>query len=70
MASSGGSKSPKKPQKRGRGRPPGKKSDPNYTQVMGYIRKDTYRALKIRCAQDDVEISQVLQQLLDAWLNS
>jgi len=70
MSESGGSTSPKKPKKRGRGRPPGKKSDPTYTQVTGYIRKTTYRALKIRCAERDVEISEVLQQLLDEWLDN
>lgn len=68
MASRGGRKSPKKLPKRGR--PSGKKSDPSYTQVTGYIKMETYRALKVRCAQDDIEISEVLQDLIEAWLDS
>ncbi len=50
------------------GRPRGKKSDPNYVQICGYVTRTTYRAVKIRCFETDQEISQVLQHLLDEWL--
>lgn len=57
-------------QKRKPGRPPGKRSNPNYVQIAGYITKPTYRAVKIKCINEDKEISEVLQILLDQWLKS
>lgn len=55
-------------QKRGRGRPKGKKSDPDYTQIAPYIRLDTYRAMRHRLIDSDMEISELIQELLDRWL--
>jgi hypothetical protein len=55
--------------KRKPGRPPGKKSDPNFVQISAYITKSTYRATKIRCFEEDQELSIVIQQLLDEWLS-
>ena len=57
-------------QKRGKGRPKGKKSDPSYTTLTTYIQLETYKALKIRCFQEDREMSEVVQELLDAWLQT
>ena len=55
-------------QKRGKGRPKGKKSDPDYTTLTTYIRMETYRALNIRAIKEDREMSEVVQELLDKWL--
>lgn len=55
-------------EKRGRGRPKGKTSDPNYTTLTTYIRVETYKELKKRCVDLDMEMSEVVQQLLDDWL--
>ena len=56
--------------KRGRGRPRGKTSDPTYTTLTTYIKVATYKALKKKCVDLDMEMSQVVQQLLDEWLAS
>lgn len=56
-------------QKRGRGRPRGKTSDPNYTTLTTYVKVKTYKALKKRCVDLDMEMSEVVQQLLDEWLS-
>jgi hypothetical protein len=52
------------------GRPNGKRSDTNYTQVTAYLRKDTHQAVKIRLLQEGKgrEFSELLQELLDGWL--
>ena len=34
--------------RRGKGRPPGKRSDPDFEQVAAYIRKHTIRASRLR----------------------
>ncbi len=57
-------------QKPGRGRPKGKKSDPNYTTVTAYIKVETYKALKKRCVDIDMDMSEVIQRLLEDWLES
>jgi len=47
----------------------GKRSDPAYEQVTAYIRKETYRQVKMRLlAQDGSDFSTLLQELLEAWL--
>jgi len=50
------------------GRPKGKHSDPSYIQVTAYLTKKTYRAVKIRIAELDVERSDVIEALLQEWL--
>lgn len=40
-----------KSQKRGRGRPPGKKSDPKMTQAGGYVDEDLYLDIQITLTQ-------------------
>lgn len=54
--------------RRRRGRPPGKKSNPDFIQVAGYIKKNSYRQLKIKCFELDLEISEALQEMIDRWL--
>ena len=53
-----------------RGRPAGKRTDPDYAQVTAYIRKDTHHAVKLRLMQEDQgrEFSELVQELLAEWL--
>lgn len=62
-------KSSKPPKRRKPGRPKGKRSDPKYIFLGGYIRKTTYRSVKKRLFQQDKEISELLEELLQEWLN-
>jgi hypothetical protein len=52
------------------GRPRGKRSNPDYEQISAYLRKDTYRAAKIKLLEtgDDRDVSEVLEELLAAWV--
>jgi hypothetical protein len=51
------------------GRPPAKRSDPDYTQVSGYIRRSTFLATKRKLLDDgDREFSELMEQLLIKWL--
>lgn len=56
-------------EKRGRGRPRAKKSDPDYTTLTTYIKLSTYKEFKKRCIDLDTEMSEVVQRLLDEWLD-
>ena len=54
-----------------RGRPPGKRSHPDFEQITAYIRKDTHHAVKIRLLQNGrKEFSELVQELLCQWLKS
>lgn len=55
-----------------RGRPKGKRSDPDYEQVTAYIRKDTHRDVKIALLSEGNgrEFSELIQQMLEQWLRS
>ena len=55
---------------RSRGRPAGKRTDPEYNQVTAYIRKSTHHAVKVRLLQEEqgTEFSELVEQLLSAWL--
>jgi hypothetical protein len=52
------------------GRPRGKRSNPDYEQISAYLRKDTYRAAKIKLLEtgDERDVSEVLEELLAAWV--
>ncbi len=50
------------------GRPKGKRSNPNFIQITSYISKKTYRAVKIRCAELDMNRSDLIEELLEEWL--
>ena len=54
-----------------RGRPKGKRSDPEFDQVTAYIRKDTYRKVKIALLglQEPQEFSELLEELLYSWVS-
>jgi len=48
----------------------GKRSHPDYTQAPAFVRKDTYKAIKIALLNDDrgLDYSDLVQELLTAWL--
>lgn len=55
-----------------RGRPKGKRSNPDYEQVTAYIRKDTYLATKMALLQagSDRDFSQLVEELLAAYVRT
>ena len=57
---------------RGRGRPHGKRSDPNFEQVTTYIRKHTHQSVKIALLQEGrgQEFSELVEDLLAKWLKT
>ena len=58
--------------RRGRGRPPGKRSNPDFEQVTAYIRKHTHQGVKIALLQEGKgqEFSELVEGLLAKWLNA
>lgn len=52
------------------GRPAGKKSNPDYTQVTVYIRKGTHLAAKKVLLDDGREFSELVEELLIEWLKT
>ena len=51
------------------GRPPGKRSHPDFEQITAYIRKDTHQAVKIALLQNGKqEFSELVEELLCQWL--
>lgn len=54
-----------------RGRPPGKRSNPDYEQVTAYIRSGTYLSVKKTLLDDPKsrDFSTLLEELLVRWLN-
>ena len=60
-----------KPPKK-RGRPKGKRSDPDYEQVTAYIKKETYRQVRMALLQqpDSQDFSELVEQLLDDFLRT
>ncbi len=56
-----------------RGRPAtGKRSDPDYTLVSCYVRKDTHREVQIALLQQEgrQNFSDLVEQLLQQWLKT
>ena len=55
---------------RGRGRPPGKRSDPAWKLYSHFLKKQTHReAVNILHNEDNGrDLSDVLQQLLEEWI--
>ena len=58
--------------RRGRARPPGKRSDPAFEQATVYLRKDTHSQTKIALLQEGKgqEFSELVEALLAKWLKS
>jgi hypothetical protein len=54
-----------------RGRPPGKRSHPDFEQITAYIRKDTHHAVKVELLKNRrKEFSELVEELLHQWLKS
>jgi hypothetical protein len=56
-----------------RGRPAtGKRNDPEYDQTTAYVRKDTYKAVRIALIEDGEErdYSELVEELLSKWLKA
>ena len=51
-------------------RPRGKRSDPAYEQISAYVRKQTYRDVKIALLlhHGGQDVSDLVEDLLSAWL--
>ena len=60
------------PRQQGRGRPPGKRRNPDFEQVTAYIRKHTHQGVKIALLQEGKgqEFSELVEGLLAKWLKS
>ena len=54
-----------------RGRPPGKRSDPDFVQTTGYVRAETYRRVRIALLEEGAgrEYSELIEELLNEWLS-
>jgi hypothetical protein len=47
-----------------------KSADPDYLKFTTYIRKKTHRAVKVRLTEQEREFSDLVEELLAAWLQS
>ena len=50
------------------GRPRGKRSNPDYTQVTSYIKKETHKSVQRVLLETEKEFSELIQELLEEWL--
>ena len=48
----------------------GKRSNDEYRQVSAYVRKDTHRRVKMALLEQDREFSDLVEELLNEWLDS
>ncbi len=46
----------------------GKKHDPNYTQVNGYVSRDLYKRVRLALIEDETELGELMERLLSQWL--
>jgi hypothetical protein len=55
---------------KGPGRPPGKRSDPEFKQYSVLLKKQTHREVTkiLRDQEDSPDVSELVQQLLEQWL--
>ena len=56
-------------QTNGKLRTPGKRSDPDYTQITAYIRKETHENV-MRQIYKRQEFSELLEELLTDWMKN
>ena len=60
-----------KPKAKRLGRPPGKRSNPDFQPVTAWIRKTTYQAVRERLLKEDRgEFSVLVEDLLKGWLRT
>ena len=52
------------------GRPPGKKTDPNYVQVTVYLRKDIHKTARKILLDDGGQFSDLVDELVSRWIDS
>lgn len=54
-----------------RGRPPAKRSDPDFVGLTTYVRRDTHTRAKIALLQEGTgrELSELVEDLLCGWLD-
>ncbi|GHF42288.1 hypothetical protein HNQ07_002142 [Deinococcus metalli] len=57
------------PPKRKVGRPPGKRSNPEYQQVTVLLHGQTYLEVRKRLLDQRTEVSDLINDLLNDWLN-
>ena len=50
------------------GKPLAKSTDPAFTKFTTYVRKTTHREVKMRLVGEDRELSDLVEDLLGAWL--
>ena len=57
-------------QQRGKGRPPGKRSDPDYQPTTVLLRKKTKKAASrlLQDADTGQDLSELIEQLLSEWI--
>ena len=60
------------PSAKKRGRPSGKRSDADYTQITAYIQRETHRDVKIALLKsgNGLDFSELIDSLLAEWLKS
>lgn len=56
-------------QKNGKLKTPGKRSDPSYTQITAYIKKDTHENV-MREIYKRQEFSELIEELLTDWMKN
>lgn len=44
--------------------------NPDYVQTTVYIHRDTHKALKIAMAEDEIIFSDLMEKLIDDWLQA
>jgi hypothetical protein len=47
-----------------------KSNDPEFIKFTTYIRKKTHRAVKLRLTEQERELSDLVEELLTAWLRN
>ena len=48
----------------------GKSTDPGYVKLTSYIRRETHLAVKKQLLDEEMESSELVQELLVTWLKS
>lgn len=48
----------------------GRRDDPNYSQVSGYINKGLVLKFKIACTQSEISQTDALEEAIALWLES
>jgi hypothetical protein len=58
------------PESKKRGRPPGKRSNPGYTQITAYVQTRTINDVKVKLIKQGSkqDASELIEELLSAWL--